>query len=216
MQNKNWKYYFFEILVVFIGIMAAFGLNSWWEGVHESNLEEKYLTELKNDIDKNITELKGLIEIAGDNYDAIQKIVGMISQGDYEVDTIIHYSVRMVYLFEFKQNSTTFGTLKASDDLKLISDFDLRNKIVEVYNYYSRISKFDTMYRKYIDDYVIPFLWKNVDMISGKPVNTNFVKQVEFKNILTGYLLFLTQQLDGYKNGLEKSKDLKEFFLEEK
>ncbi|MDO8549924.1 MAG: hypothetical protein Q7S39_07235 [Ignavibacteria bacterium] len=210
MQNRNLQYYLFEILVVFLGIMAAFGLNSWWQGVQESHLEEKYLTGLKNDNDKNITALTGLIEIAEDNYNAIQKIVGMISKNDYKVDTIIHNSVRMVYLFEFTQNSITFETLKASGNLEIISDYDLRNKIVEVYNHYSRISKFDQMYRKYIDDYVIPFMWKNIDMISGKPVNANFVKQVEFKNVLTGYLLLLTQQLDGYKQGLEKSKALKE------
>ena len=210
MQNRNWQYYLFEILVVFLGIMAAFGLNSWWQGMQESNLEEKYLTGLESDIDKNITALTGLIEIAEDNYNAIQKIITMISKGDYKVDTIILYSVRMVYLFEFTQNSIIFETLKASGNFKIISDYELRNKIVEVYNHYSRIEKFDEMYRKYIDDYVIPFMWKNIDMISGKPVNTNFVKQVEFKNVLTGYLLMLTQQLDGYKSGLEKSKTLKE------
>ena len=208
MQNRNWQYYLFGFLVVFLGIMAAFGLNSLWWGVQESNLEEKYLTGLKNDTDKNITALTGLIEIAEDNYNAIQKIVGRISQGDYKVDTIIHYSVRMVYLFEFTQNSTTFETLKASGHLEIISDYDLRIKIVEVYNQYSRIEKFDEMYRKYIDGYVIPFMWKNIDMISGKPVNTSFVKQVEFKNALTGYLLMLTKQIDGYKQGLGKSREL--------
>ena len=208
MQNRNLKYYLFEILVVFLGIMAAFVLNSWWQGVKESNLEQKYITGLKNDIEKNITELSGLIEIEEDNNNAIQKVVRMISRNEYPVDTIIHYSVRMAYLFEFKQNSITFETLKASGNLEIISDYDLRNKIVEVYNHYSHIIKFDDMYRKYIDDYVIPFLWKNIDMITGKPVNTNFVKQVEFKNVLTGYLLMLTQQLDGYKQGLGKSKEL--------
>ena len=208
MQNRNWQYYLFGFLVVFLGIMAAFGLNSLWQKVQESNLEAKYLTGLKNDTDKNITALTGLIEIAEDNYNAIQKIVGRISQGDYKVDTIIHYSVRMVYLFEFTQNSTTFETLKASGHLEIISDYDLRNKIVEVYNQYSRIEKFDEMYRKYIDGYVIPFMWKNIDMISGKEVNTSFVKQVEFKNALTGYLLMLTKQIDGYKQGLGKSREL--------
>jgi hypothetical protein len=70
--------------------------------------------------------------------------------------------------------------------------------------------EFDEKYQKFINDYVIPFMWKNIDMISGKPVNINFVRQVEFRNVLTGYLLMLTQQLDGYKQGLEKSKSLKE------
>lgn len=210
MLNRNWKYCLFEFLVVFLGIMAALSLNSLWKGIRESNLEEKYLTGLRNDNDKNITALSSLIEIAEDNYNAIQKVVGMISRNEYQVDTIINFSVRMAYLFEFTQNSITFETLKASGNLEIISDYDLRNKIVEVYNQYSRITKFDGMYRKYIDDYVIPFVWKNIDMITGKPVNTNFVKQVEFKNVLTGYLLNLTQQLDGYKKGLEKSMVLKE------
>jgi hypothetical protein len=190
--------------------MAAFGLNSWWEGVQENNLEEKYLTGLTNDIEKNISDLTGLIEIAEENKNAIQKIIGMISKNDYQTDTIIHYSVRMAYLFEFNQNAITFETLKVSGNLEIISEYDLRNKIVEVYHHYHRIIKFDEMYRKYIDEYVIPYLWKNIDMITGEPVYTGFVKQVEFKNVLTGYLLMLTQQLDGYKQGLEKSAELKE------
>jgi hypothetical protein len=210
MEKRSWKYYLFEILVVFLGIMAAFGLNSWRENLQENNLEEKYLTGLNNDLNKNITELTGLIEIAEDNKNAIQKIVGMISKNDYQTDTIIHHSVRMAYLFEFNQNSVTFETLKASGNIQIISEYDLRNKVVEVYREYSRITRFDNMYRKYIDDYVIPFLWKNIDMITGEPVSINFVKQVEFKNVLTGYLLMLTQQIDGYKQGLEKSKELQE------
>ncbi len=213
MEKRNWKYYFFEILVVFIGIMAAFGLNSWWVNFQESNLEDKYLQSLSDELDKNIIELDGLIKIAEDNKNALQKIVSMISKNDYQVDTIINNSVRMAYLFEFNQHSITFETLMASGNLEIISDYDLRNKIVEVYHQYSRIIKFDEMYRKYIDDYVIPFLWKNIDMITGEPVNTGFVRQVEFKNVLTGYLLMLTQQLDAYKLGLEKSKELKKFFL---
>jgi hypothetical protein len=210
MQNRNLQHYLFGFLLLFIGITAALGLISLWKEIQENNIEEKYLAGIKKDNDKNITGLSGLIEIAEYNYNPLQKIVGMISRNEYQVDTIIHYSVRMTYLFEFKQNSTTFETLKASGNLEIISDYDLRNKIVEVYNHYSRITKFDEMYRKYIDDYVIPFMWKNIDMISGKPVNSNFVKQVEFKNVLTGYLLMLTQQLDGYKVGVEKSKELKE------
>ncbi len=210
MQNKNFKYYLIEFCIVFFGIIAALLVNSIWKSMQQSNLEEKYLTGLKNDNDKNIKELSGLINIADDNYNAIQKIVGMISQNNYEADTIIHYSVRMVYLFEFSQSSTTFETLKAADNLKAISDFDLRNKIVEVYDQYSQINRFDGLYRKYIDDYVVPFIWKNIDMITGKPVKLDFIKQVEFKNVLTGYLLRLSKQLDGYKKGLEKSKELKQ------
>jgi hypothetical protein len=99
MQKRNWNYYLFEVLVVFIGIMAAFGLNSWWEGVQENNLEELYLTGLTNDIEKNISDLTGLIEIAEENKNAIQKIIGMISKNYYQTDTIIHYYVRMAYLF---------------------------------------------------------------------------------------------------------------------
>ncbi|RPI70576.1 MAG: hypothetical protein EHM47_11860 [Ignavibacteriales bacterium] len=212
MQKQNWKYYLFEILVVFLGIMAAFGLNSWWESVQEGNLEEKYLEGLNNDLDKNLNELSGLIEIAENNNTAIQKIVTMIAQNNFQTDTIIKNSVRMAYLFEFNQNSVTFETLKTSGNIQIISEYDVRNKIVEVYNHYSRIKKFDEMYRKYIDDYVIPFLWKNIDMITGEAVNSNFVKQVEFKNVLTGYLLMLGQQIDGYKLGYEKSKELKEMF----
>jgi hypothetical protein len=209
-KETNLKYYLYEILIIFIGITVAFALNSWWEGIKTSKLEEKYLKGIKNDLSENISGLTGLIEIAEDNYNAIQKIIGMISQNNYQTDTIINNSVRMAYLFEFTPRATTFETMKASGNLNIISGYDLKNKIVEVHSYFSEIKKFDDLYRNYIYDYVIPYLWKNVDMISGRAINPGFVKQVEFKNILTGYMLFLTKQLDGYKNCLDKSKNLME------
>jgi len=213
-KEKNQRNYFFEILVIFVGITAAFVLKSCWNSVKAGNLEEKYLKSLHADLDKNIEELKGLIEIIEDNDNAIQKLVVMVSKAEYNPDTIIKNSVRMAFLFEFTPHSATFETLKTTGDLEIISDYDLKNGIVQLYQEYDDIKKSDELHKKFIEDHIIPYLWENIDMINGIAVNDKFYKTVTFKNILTGYLLVLSRQRDAYKKGLEMSNKLKEMISE--
>lgn len=50
MEKINWKNYFIELIVVFIGITAAFLLNNWREDYESDELESKYINSIKNDV----------------------------------------------------------------------------------------------------------------------------------------------------------------------
>ena len=213
-KERNRRYYFFVVLVVFIGTTAAYALNSFRDSIKAGNLEEKYLKSLQADIDKNIEELKELIEIIEDNDNAIQKLVVMVSKEEYNSDTIIKYSARMSFSFEFIPYSATFDTLKTTGDIEFISDYDLKDDIVQLYHEYEEIKESDQLHKKFMNDHIIPYLWENIDMINGKALNDNFYKTSAFNSILTDYLLILSQQKEAYKRGIEMSIELVEMISE--
>ena len=157
-----------------------------------------------------------MIDIIEENDNAIQKLVMMVSKAEYNRDTIIKNSVRMSFPFEFTPLNTTFETLKATGDIEIISDYDLKNGIVQIYQEYDEIKKSDQLYKEFVDDHILPFLWQNIDMINGKAVNDKFYRTVTFKNILTGYLLVLSRQRDAYKIGIEMIDRLRELISEKR
>lgn len=49
-QKIHWKNHFMELLVVVIGITIAFILENWRQERASSELEQKYLTSFKDDL----------------------------------------------------------------------------------------------------------------------------------------------------------------------
>jgi hypothetical protein len=77
MTKVNWREHFVELLVVFIGITAAFMLNSWRENSKVKALEEKYLRSFESDIIADARALESTIRIAVpfvfENMDLVKK-----------------------------------------------------------------------------------------------------------------------------------------------
>lgn len=57
---STWRWAFAEIGIVVVGILIAFGLNSWWEGRAAQDREQSHLATLHSDFQRNVERLEAL------------------------------------------------------------------------------------------------------------------------------------------------------------
>lgn len=55
--KEHWAKYFIEAFVIVIGILGAFAIESWAEGRKENEDEQRLLTQLKDEYQKNLSQL---------------------------------------------------------------------------------------------------------------------------------------------------------------
>jgi hypothetical protein len=152
--------YFIEIVVIIIGILGAFALDTWNVGRNNKILEHKVLIQIHEDLGEILKDLKNDI--------IIHKIA---LKGHYTIDSIIRnnipYSKNLTFDFYWNKyeeyifpNKTGYNTLE-SLGTNLISNQEIRTKISFAYNhYFPRITKGNNLHPD-INDFLTPYYKKN-------------------------------------------------------
>lgn len=209
MNKIDWKNHLVELVVVFIGITAAFALNNWNEKNKEDKLEQKYLRNLTIDLDKDITELNELIEVLKVDTLANNKVLNLLKLGKTKKDSIFPLIIRMNTISKFQPHLTTFESLENSGDLSLIENFELKNKITETYNFYKTVKEIDDAHYTLAFNYWLPFFYENLDFMNLNNSKMYFIETQKFKNLIIIYRASIFQQIARYDSALTKCKKLK-------
>jgi hypothetical protein len=131
--NQKWTEYLLEIIVIMIGILGAFGLNTWNEERHNQNAQTLLLIKLDAELQSNIDRLnylsdtyEGLKENNGAFYDTL--LVGITEQNIENCLNILFYSSSTLNL-----SSSTYEQMKNTGKLYSISSDSLLNTIDAYY-----------------------------------------------------------------------------------
>ena len=130
--KENWIRYGFETLVVIMGILGAFSLNSWNEQVKQNESELVLLENMKMDFLRNIQEHTNDLANARRSYESSLKILNFIENGVPAEETTIPYFATFNLYSPFFIIASTFQSL-TSGGLDLISNDILRNDIARYY-----------------------------------------------------------------------------------
>jgi hypothetical protein len=139
--TKYLKYAFGEIFLVVIGILLALQINNWNENIKNEKKARSYLLNLLEDLKADslrLTTLKDNLEKAMLSKRSMEE---SFASNNYSSDSIAyHYKNTYNFVNDFVPNATTMEELKNSGDMKLISDSELRRKIVKLYNQYNDLN----------------------------------------------------------------------------
>lgn len=196
MKRINWLDHFANLLVVILGISIAFYLERYKEESNNQKQEVKYLESLVTDLETDGETLDTLIIINESILEALNNLSFASIGRSYGTDSMLRAHLFAIqYNPPFTPQRTTYESLKASGKLGLIDDFEIRNNILDVYEqYYRGTNEYDAAINEHLRDFLKPFCMKNIRFTSAKSIDSDFLSENEFRNMIFGYRnLFLSK-----------------------
>jgi len=192
----GWLRLFLELIVVFVGITGGFLFDSYREDRSDRELEKKYLESLHQNLVSDSTELHATLENNRNNVEISQGVVSAMQSGILHPDSALRVIQVMATYYNLNLNDATYQSIVSSGNLGLIRNFELKEQIVDYYQSQEDMLYVEVVYNNYINNYVIPYVFKYMDFISGETdlgFNTN---DREFRNITSGYYVLASQQIE--------------------
>lgn len=142
--GTRWRWLFWETLIVVIGVLIAFAVNDFWSDRRDRQLELQYLkrvhADLKSD-EKWVSEY--YVNAVGRKMEALDAIAPVV-RGTEPVPEDLETFLKNVTLGgiggaypNYFVTATTFEDLKATGNLRLIRDADIRSKLNQYYVEYA-------------------------------------------------------------------------------
>ncbi len=209
----NWKYALGEVLLIFVGISLALVANSWYEDAQdreeESEILQQILVSLRTDIDA-INDNRVAIE---NKLELMTKLQAHLGQ-ELPYEKNLDEAFRAIIMVEGVQMSTaSFDTLKYRG-IDLLSDTELRNRLVDYYDTererLNRRNEFDLADAMSAEPYYKRnFRWSS-DTLAMQPIDYASLRaDQEFLNILAVRMwAHRNLTMPEYERIGEKAKDL--------
>lgn len=145
-KNKTGQYFKYaigEILLVVIGILIAFTINTWNEQRKQSEDERIFLQALLNDLEQQQIRLTTQAEWEVEKLNFVDSSVILIEtfRLTENADTLFYYMQRLNPRMTFDVFNPTFEELKSTGNFKLIADKELRKELILFYQNLERRSQ---------------------------------------------------------------------------
>ncbi len=129
------RYAIGEIVLVVIGILIALQINMWNEERKSRHMEFVTLTELKKNIEADLTELEDMSTQINKRLESIKIILKSISNNNSYHDSLnAHFGLAIIY-DEMSFHTGAYESLKSSG-IQLINDELLRFEIGNYYDFF--------------------------------------------------------------------------------
>jgi hypothetical protein len=195
-SKTGWLRLTLELIVVFIGVSAGFLFDNFREEQSNSLLEDKYLESFYNNVRADSLELQNMIQSNQNNIDISGRTVALMQAGTCTNDSALLAFGVMATFTNLNMEDATYESLVNSGNLGLVSDFGIREKIVYYYRSHEDMRYVESVYNDYISSYILPYLTKKLDFISGEFVEEFNVNDTEFRNITAGYFTLSNQKME--------------------
>ncbi|WP_127845908.1 DUF6090 family protein [Psychroflexus aestuariivivens] len=144
-QNRLKRYFIYavgEIILVVIGILIALQVNNKNELRKKHDLEMKFISNIKSDLQSESNDLKNIIERRKSKALSAQNMASYHAKG--EVDTLKNYYTNfanVLYWEVHHPNDKTFRELINSGNLSLIQSKAIKRNLLEMESQYNQIQE---------------------------------------------------------------------------
>jgi hypothetical protein len=211
--SKYFKYAIGEIILVMIGILLAVQVNNWNIDRANSILEQKYLNNVKLDLQKDLASLDYQLNFRRKKYLGIEKLITQIKGAPIDDLAELSYNVFNSLMEDrFTPINTTYTELASSGNLNLISNDSIKTLLLELQGLYKHnnfaIEHELYDYREYISKPIFKFT--NTDQLfpvyfGEKSIEEQEITKETFKELFNS---------PEYKNGLTVTNSITKDFIE--
>lgn len=131
--SRYLKYALGEILLVVIGILIALQINNWNESRKDSRREKAILSEIKNELDRNVKRLKACATYDSLSVRSFDTIISYLENKMPYTDAVGLHFANIIEWCAYDIVSTSYNSLKQTLGIDLISQANLRDQIVSLY-----------------------------------------------------------------------------------
>jgi Family of unknown function (DUF6090) len=227
--GKYFKYAIGEIILVMIGILLAIQVNNWNEKRLNKSIENKYLTGILNDLNVDILAYKDAIKNDSIVIITVNSILKSYTNNQtINSDSLLKISKPLWLIYSVKAQTNTYEEMKASGNVVIINSKELRHKINSYYKYFNEIIGVektnnditinttigfiieDADYNSIMQIIDLPLKTPEVSAFEGAIFNKNSPKAKRFQNIISLRSLTSQNTMNRYRQGLQRSLQLKE------
>jgi hypothetical protein len=132
LSKIDWVARLSELIVIVLGILIAFALNSWWDARTDKIRESDYIKQLRSDFEENQKNLEAAIEAEKGLKKNLESIVELIKTPpcDKNAELLSELLPQVLSFTRFTPVTGTYGSLIHSGDIGLIENADLRRSLV--------------------------------------------------------------------------------------
>lgn len=215
--KDKWPEYFLEILVLIIGIYGAFELANYGENKDRKRAELEILKGCKTELVTDLAEINfNMNELRKSQY-ALNLILEVLeNDGSYHDSLDFHFNYTLLPM-HFVHSTSSFETAK-SRGLDIISNSDIRNKLIGVYDsqydFFLKAEQEELAEVQYNLRHILPTRFESGYNFLGKDTFDGSMVSLNFESLKTDqeYLYFIkTQQnrtrsyIDYFYKNLENS-----------
>ena len=190
---KNFKYALFEVTIVFIGVSSAFFLNNWTDQKDRSKKEIYYTSKIIEDQSYNITEVQEKIEMDTANISRSYPLIYKLFNNTLPEDSIVSVLELMGTFGRINLKFTTYEEIITNGDFNILSNDTIRSMFIETKTIYEEIIISEVFYEEFFQNFIVPYLMNNFDMLSEKAINNSIAQDFKLTNHFLANVSFKEQ-----------------------
>lgn len=209
-KKYDWQKLLLELVVVFLGVTAGFLLNNWQNQKQTSSLENKYLNGFLQDANANISELNNAVKADSLWLHNVKPKLLDLRNGKLKPDSANGLFKMIVNISKADIKTGTYDAIVSSGNMNIISNYVIKKQIVDYSSSISGTRYIEDYFYQYFNEFVMPFVFSNYNILKGAFDNPGIIKTTKFSNVVTGYYSMVQQRLASYKKLLDDSLKLRD------
>lgn len=205
MKHKSFLRYLIELVIVITGVTIAFWLNTRAEEMKEQKILSNYYLELQSDLQMDRKALERCVNDNQNKRSLMIKAMAMYLNGEPQRDSVFYYSRFVGNYYFFDPRDITYRSMISSGDLKLISDMELKRRLISLYDTYQLIEELEDNYLEALDENYFPKYVELVDYVEGE-----VIAPIEEDMMIKNYFAYSANDLGShislYKLALRKNQ----------
>lgn len=196
--------------MVFVGVTAAFLLNTWREERLERRAEQRYLQGLLQDVTLDAHNLAEVVAATRAKTARLAAFIASLRDGEPTADEALTALAEVMANRRFNPKTITYDSLTNTGSMGVVAEYALREAIVEYYTGFRDLQAKEAIVDEYLSTYGIPFAYQHMDILTMTLHRPDVARDQAFRNLVVGYHTLSDQNLQAYLDAQARNDALRQ------